>query len=144
MKTKPLACWLLALALPALAPAQGNLILPRSQDEFRKLMQPDNAGPCDKCGVVTNVRAENRPPESRPSAHPTDSGIGGNIATTPIFGSGSVVRDARNANKPTTYYKMTVRFDDGTYAFFEDDDEPEVHQGDRVKIVDGQVVHISD
>ena len=144
MKIRPLACLLLALALPAFALAQSQLILPQSQDDVRKLMQTDDAGPCDKCGVVTDVRAEARPPKSRASARPADSGIGGNLTTTPIFGSGSVVRDARKANKSTTYYKMTVRFDDGTYAFFEEDDEPNVHKGDRVKIVDGQVVHLSD
>ncbi len=144
MKTKLLACLLLALTLPALALAQGKLILPQGHDDMRKLMQQDNSGPCEKCGVVTDVHGEARPPGSRTPAHPTDGGIGGNLVTTPIIGSGSVVSDARNAHKSTTYYKMTVRFDDGTYGFFEDDDEPDVHKGDRVKIVDGQIVHISD
>ena len=52
--------------------------------------------------------------------------------------SGSVVKDAKKAQQPTTYYKMTVRFDDGTYAFFEQDDKPAVRKGDK-KVIEGRV-----
>lgn len=144
MKMKTMACLLLALALPVLAAAQSQLILPQNHEDLRKLLQKDDAGPCEKCGVVTNVRSEARPPASRSSAHPSDGGIGGPLVTSPIIGSGSVVSDARNAHKATTYYKMTVRLDDGTYAFFEEDDEPVVKKGDRVRIVDGRLEHIRD
>ena len=57
---------------------------------------------------------------------------------TPI-GSGTAVKDAGNANKPETFYKMTVRYGDGTYAFFEQDDEPSVRKGDKVEIIEGRV-----
>ena len=67
------------------------------------------------------------------------SGISSGIATTPIVGSGTTVKDARNANKPETFYKMTVRYDDGTYAFFEQDDQPNVRKGDKVEVIDGRV-----
>jgi hypothetical protein len=143
MKMKTALCLLLALVLPGFALAQSGLILPQSSDDLRKLLRND-AGPCEKCGVVTNVRTEARQPESRPSPQPSGGSIGGNIATTPILGSGSVVDDARNAHKSTTYYKMTVRLDDGTYAFFEQDDEPAVHAGERVKIIDGRVERSAD
>lgn len=137
---KTLVCLLLALGLPTLAQAQSKLILPQSQKDIRQLTQKENSGPCEKCGIVTNVRSETRQRQSREAAAPpTSSGIGGNIATTPIIGSGTAVKDARNATKPMTFYKMTVRFDDGTYAFFEQDDEPAVHKGDRVEVIDGRL-----
>ena len=34
---------------------------------------------------------------------------------------------------------MTVRYDDGSYAFFEQDDEPNFAKGDRVDVIDGRV-----
>lgn len=139
MKTKTVVCLLLALALPAFALAQSKLILPHSQEDLRKLMQKDDAGPCEKCGIVTDVRTETRQPGSPTTGLPAESGIGGNVATSPILGSGSVVKDAKNAQKPTTYYKMTVRFDDGTYAFFEQDDAPAMRKGDKVKLIEGRV-----
>jgi len=138
---KPLACLLFALALPLFAQAQSKLILPQNQDDIRRLTERADAGPCVKCGVVANVRSESRQPTSgRTAAAPPVSGIGNNVATSPIIGSGSAVKDARNATRPTTFYKMTIRYDDGTYAFFEQDDKPDVHKGDTVEVIDGRVV----
>ena len=68
------------------------------------------------------------------------SGIGNNVTTTPIVGSGSSVKDARKAGRPVTYYKLSVRFADGTFAFFEQDEQPAVVKGDAVEVVDGRVV----
>jgi len=132
----------LALALPLFAQAQSKLILPQTQDDIRRLTERADAGPCvNKCGVVTDVRSASRQPgPSRASATPPASGIGGDVTATPIIGRGSAVKDARNANKPITFYKMTVRFDDGTYAFFEQDDEPAAKKGDKVEISEGRVV----
>jgi len=134
---KTLAC--LTLALPLLANAQSKLILPQNQDDIRRLTERADAGPCVKCGVITDVRSatRERSPGRAPEAPPV-SGIGNNVATTPIIGK-AAVKNARNANKPISYYKMTVRYDDGTYAFFEQDDEPAVKKGDRVEVIDGRV-----
>ena len=138
---KTLACLLFALALPLPTQAQSKLILPQNQDDFRQLTKKANSGPCIKCGTVTDVRSDSRQATSgRTEAAPPVSGIGSDVATSPIIGSGSVVKDARDANKSITFYKMTVRYDDGTYAFFEQDDEPDVHKGDRVEVIDGRVV----
>jgi hypothetical protein len=131
----------ITLALLALAlPARAELILPQTQDDIRQLSTKADSGPCVKCGVITDVRSERRQPTAgQTTAAPPASGIGNNVATTPLIGSGSAVKDARNAKKPVTVYKMTVRFDDGTYAFFEQDDQPAVSKGDRVEVIDGRV-----
>ena len=137
---KPLACLLLALTLPEIALAQSNLILPQSQDDIRQLTKSENTDPCMKCGIVTNVRSESR--DRKPyqiSTTPSPSAVGSNIAPTPIIGSGNAVQNAREAAKPTTYYKVTVRYDDGKYAIFEQDEEPELKKGDMVEAVDGRL-----
>ena len=135
---KILAC--LAFALPLFSHAQGKLILPQNQDDIRRLNeQTETTGPCVKCGVVTDLRSAQRERgQSRSPEAPPLSGIGNNVATTPIIGK-KAVKNARNASQPITYYKLTVRYDDGTYAFFEQDDQPEVGKGDRVDVIDGRV-----
>ena len=136
---KTLAC--LALALPLFSHAQSKLILPQSQDDIRRLTEPaPAAGPCVKCGVVTDLRSATREPSrSRAPEAPPASGIGNNVATTPIIGK-KAVKAARDANSPVSFYKLTVRYDDGSYAFFEQDDEPNFGKGDRVDVIDGRVV----
>ena len=136
---KILAC--LAIALPLLSHAQSKLILPQSQDDIRRLnTQAEASGPCTQCGVVTDLSSAQRERgKSRSPEAPPVSGVGNNVATSPIIGK-KAVKDARNASKPITYYKMTVRYDDGSYAFFEQDDEPDVRKGDRVDVIDGRVV----
>lgn len=129
----------LAFALPLLATAQSQLILPRNQDDIRRLTESAPTGPCVKCGVVTDVRSATREQSrSRTPEAPPVSGIGNNVATTPIIGK-KAVKAARNADQPITFYKLTVRYDDGTYAFFEQDDEPNFGKGDRVDVIDGRV-----
>ena len=140
---KILAC--LAIAWPLLSHAQSKLILPQNQDDIRHLTERADAGLCvDKCGVVTDLRSAKRErSQGRAPDAPPASGIGNNVATTPIIGK-AAVKAARNANKPTTFYKMTVRYDDGTYAFFEQDDEPAVQKGDKIEVIDGRVERRAD
>ncbi|MFT3848160.1 MAG: hypothetical protein QM739_05635 [Propionivibrio sp.] len=142
---KTLASLAFALVIPAAACAQGKLILPSGQDDISKLMETPRSGPCEKCGVITDVRSERRQVKDRDTMAPVpSSGIGSGIKTTPIIGSGTAVKDARSAHQPETFYKMTVRYDDGTYAFFEQDDEPSVRKGDKVEVIDGRVVRQAD
>jgi len=135
-----LASLVFALLLPAVASAQGKLILPSSQDDISKLMEREDSGPCEKCGVITDIHSERRQLRDRDTMQPVPaSGISSGIKTTPIVGSGTAVKDARNANKPETFYKMTVRYEDGTYAFFEQDEQPTVRKGDKVEVIEGRV-----
>ena len=138
--SKLVACLMLALSVPAIVLAQSNLILPKNLDDIREINREIDAAPCVKCGIVTNVRNEQRQPTAAPRpTQPSASGVGSNLATTPIIGSGSVVKDARQATKPSSYYKITVRYDDGTYAFFEQDDKPAVQKGDKVETFEGRL-----
>lgn len=129
----------LALALPLQASAQSQLVLPRNQDDIRRLSDAVSTGPCVKCGVITDVRSATRERDAQraPQTLPP-SDIGSNLSTTPIIGK-KAVKAARSANQPITFYKFTVRYDDGTYAFFEQDDEPNFAKGDRVDVIDGRV-----
>ena len=140
---KILVC--LAIALPLLSHAQSKLILPQNQEDIRRLTeQAEAAGPCVKCGVVTDLRSAQRERgNSRSPEAPPVSGVGNNVATTPIIGK-KAVKEARNANQPITFYKLTVHYDDGTYAFFEQDDEPTVGKGDRVDVIDGRIERRAD
>ena len=134
-------CAGLLLALCSTVALSSELKLPQGPDDFRTLAAPQNAGPCERCGVVTDVRSASRQPTGKPSpASMPSAGIGNNVATTPIVGSGSTVKDARQATKPLTYYKLSVRFADGTFGFFEQDEQPAVVKGDAVEIVEGRVV----
>ena len=132
---------ILLLALYATPGLSTELKLPQGPDDYRALVAPENAGPCERCGVVTDVRSASRQANGSPSPTAMPSaGVGNNVATTPIVGSGNTVKNARKAAKPVTYYKLSVRFTDGTFAFFEQDEQPEVVKGDRVEIIDGRVV----
>ena len=126
----------LAVALTPLSLAQSHLKLPSSQDDYRELIEEERSGPCERCGVVTAIRSQThegpRPRSPAPAIAPS-------LVTAPIIGTGSAVEDARHANAPVTTYVVTVRYEDGTYAFIEQYDEPVVSKGDRVRVVEGRV-----
>lgn len=137
---------LLALALPppALAQSKLQLQLPSAEDTYREMQQQEQrSGPCDRCGVVYRTRTENR---QGPGRRDPGNAAGrdfdspdGHMVTTPIFGSGSTVKDARQAAAPMSIPIVTVRYEDGSFAAFEQVDEPVVREGDRVRVVDGRV-----
>lgn len=127
---------LLAALGAAQAKAQSNLILPSSPDDYRKLAKPAQApGPCTTCGVVSNVRSQQVDiGKNVPQATPGGAVLQG----TPIIGTGTAVQDARKSSIETTW-KVTVRYDNGQYAAFDQDDEPTVRKGDKVRVIDGRV-----
>jgi hypothetical protein len=57
----------------------------------------------------------------------------------PCIGTGSAVADAREANAPVTTYIISVRYEDGSFTFVEQDDPPVIVKGDRVRVFDGRV-----
>ena len=132
--------WLTMLSQPLLA--QSPLQLPSAPDDFRELLDDQRSGPCGQCGVVTAIRTQSREGQAPRNPGPTrrdTGGLGGNLTTTPIFGTGSTVQDARQAGAPVISYVITVRYDDGSFAFFDQDDEPVVRKGDRVRVVADRV-----
>jgi hypothetical protein len=131
----PVFLWL-ALALPASALAQSELILPQNLDDIRQLSKQAEAGPCDKCGVVTHISSKQRELRQRQNTPAPGSPV---MATTPIIGSNDVVKEGRTPVTRSTSYVVTVRYDDGAFAFFEQDDKPTVRRGDRVRVSEGRV-----
>ena len=128
----------LCLAAGLSAPTQAQqtqLILPQNADDLRTLTQPASNAPCQQCGILVNVRHEQRARPASRNAPPPGSGL----QPTPILSSGSAAKDARLAAQPITFYKLTVRLDDGTFAFYEQDDAPNIQKGDRVEIFEGRV-----
>jgi len=140
-----LAGLLLALAWPPLALAQSKLQLqlPSGEETYREIQQEQRSGPCERCGVVFRTRTESRAGPGRRdagmAARQNPGSPDGHMATAPIIGSGSSVQDARQAAAPTLIYIVTVRYDDDSFAAFEQLDEPVVRAGDRVRVVDGRV-----
>ena len=70
-----------------------------------------------------------------------ESGIGGDIQPVTIAGTGSASKAARKAAKAPmpARWLVTVRYDDGSYAAFEQDDQPVVQRGERIQVVSGRV-----
>ncbi len=128
--------------------AQSKLVLPQSADDVRKYMAAPDAR-CPGCGVVNNVRrlaasgeGGDSGQEAEAVTHTTgDPGPGRDVQTVTIVGTGSESRAARTERvQPATGpWRVTVRYDDGSYASFDQDDRPSVRKGDRIQVVSGRV-----
>ena len=132
----PAALALLAALCTAPSLAQPNVILPSSPEDFSKLAKPTlPPGPCTTCGVITNVRSDQI--EVSKKAPPATPG-GPVLQGVPIIGTGTAVQDGRKSPKQTNW-KVTVRYDNGQYATFDQNDEPSVRNGDKVRVAEGRV-----
>lgn len=126
--------WLAIAASPSLA--QSPLKLPSGDEDYRELLSEQRSGPCERCGVVQGIRTRTQPGPRAKNPAPV---IAPSLVTTPIAGTGSTVEDARQRDAPVQIYVITVRYEDGTFAFIEQHDEPSVLKGDRVQVVEGRV-----
>ena len=123
-----------------------TLKLPQSADDMRKYMAPSDAR-CPGCGVVSNIRQGEqedlggRSPDAGVEIRTGESGPGDEIQTVTLAGTGSASRAARQqaAKPPAKPWRVTVRYDDGSYASFDQDDRPRVSRGQRVQVVSGRV-----
>ena len=133
---RPIACALFFLSAPLLA--QTNLIRPKSAEDIRALSKQTEPAVCPPCGFVTNIQPAQRDPVAKHSAVTPEPGL----ETTAVYSSTTPRKQLRQERQPKmeTYYKISVRFDDGTYAIYEQDDAPVVQKGDRVGLSDGKVV----
>ena len=130
------------------AAAQSKLVLPQSADDVRKYMVAPDAH-CPGCGVVSNVRRLAAPGEGGDSGQEAeavtqttgDPGPGRDVQTVTILGTGAESRAARaeRAKPATGPWRVTVRYDDGSYASFDQNDRPSVRKGDRIQVVSGRV-----
>lgn len=128
------ALWLAVAASSTLA--QSPLKLPSGDDDYRELLTEERSGPCELCGVVQGIRTRTqqstRPKNPAPVIAPS-------LVSTPLLGTGSAVKDARERDAPVQIYVITVRYEDGSFAFIEQYDEPSVRKGDRVQVVEGRI-----
>lgn len=123
-----------------------SLTLPQSADDMRKYMAPTDAR-CPGCGVVTNVRqvapraAAGQGNLGGADVRTGDAGPGDDIKPVTIAGTGDQSKQARRqaAKSAPRPWQVTVRYDDGSYGAFEQDDPPRVSKGQRVQVVSGRV-----
>lgn len=130
----PLAAFLLSIS--SMATAQSKLILPIDAAEIRQYMR-DFDNYCPTCAVVTNVRLINDDGgdiEYSGVAGPED--ISGNtVLIQPLFSSGN--QSTRLVS--SSHWRITVRYDNDTYAAFDQLQKPVIRKGDEVQIVNGRV-----
>jgi outer membrane lipoprotein SlyB len=110
--------------------------------------------PCRNCGTVSAVRAVKQQGEASmigPAAgaliggvvgHQIGSGRGNTIATVIGAGGGAAAgTEIERRVKSTTHYEVAVRMSDGTVRHFNYASASGVHTGDKVRVVDGRLVH---
>lgn len=136
---------LLLLASTGAFAAETQLKLPRDANEIRDYMTPTDSR-CPGCGIVSNVRQvqQKGAPRNQQATEPATGGnpdLGGESGTATIAGTGAASKAARKeARKPAApAWLVTVRYDDGSYAAFEQDDRPSVRKGDRIQVNAGKV-----
>jgi len=114
---------------------------------------------CRDCGVVRAVRAlERERPATRevPTYMTSDQYLNNREYSEPMvgpvfgmsFGKGQTTKSFVGAAGNETirrrileiFYEVTVRFDDGRFGLFEQEDSGGLRVGDRVKVVDNKVV----
>jgi outer membrane lipoprotein SlyB len=134
--TIALAAW--CTAAPAQnAPSMGPAPSPR-------------ASSCATCGTIQSIRyVEEKGQGSGAGAvaggvlggvvgHQFGSGRGNTLATIAGVGVGAVAGNSVEKNiKKKTYYVVTVRLDNGGTKSVTQSAKPAMHEGDRVKVVDG-------
>ncbi|WP_291995439.1 hypothetical protein [Candidatus Accumulibacter sp. ACC003] len=133
----------LALSWPQLVVAQTALQLPSGDEDYRQLQQEQRSGPCQLCGVVFAIRTLTAAGSGRrdpaAAARRNVGAADAHMVTAPIIGTGSTVKDDRQARAPVRSYELTIRYEDGSFASITQSEPPLVHKGDRVRVVDGRV-----
>ena len=139
------AAALLAMAGAVGASADTSLKLPESYKDMEKGMQTPDDGPCTNCGIVVSVRSGTPgsgtgPARPNVAKNPTVlGGPGGPLVAVPILGAGGEAKEYRRPQAPTSVYIVTVRYDNGAYGAIEQEVEPQVRKGDRVRVNEGRV-----
>lgn len=131
-----------AIALPAAA--ETPLILPKNPAELRQMTTEPTGSQCPQCGVVTSIRKgaeEMEAPDPGQNLAPSymNDGPGDNVGAVPLLGK--TAKEARQQMAPSSSadYLVTIRYDNGNYAVFEQQEKPDLRKGDRIKVQDGKV-----
>jgi hypothetical protein len=132
----------LATAISLPAGAETGLKIPQNAGEMEQVLK-EPAGPeCARCGVVVSTMTEPsgipRAPQ-RPNLAKNPSltgGPGGQLGTVPLVGLGGQAKQYRAPDEPIPIYVIIVRYDDGRLDRIEQETDPQVRKGDRVRVTD--------
>jgi hypothetical protein len=140
--TLHLAAALLLAAASLPAPAQTGLKIPQDAGEMQKLLKEPDGPDCARCGVVVSTMTE---PSAGPRAPQRPNlarnpgligGPGGQLGTVPIVGAGGAATQYRTPDGPMTVWVVVVQLDDGRLDRIEQETDPQVRKGDRVRVTD--------
>ena len=105
---------------------------------------------CNDCGVVQSMRYVEEKGQGSGLGmvaggvvggvlgHQIGSGRGNTVATIAGAGVGAYAgNEVEKNSKKKTYWAVTLRMDDGSTRNFTYTNKPAVHEGERVKLVDG-------
>jgi outer membrane lipoprotein SlyB len=117
---------------------------------------PKVAAVCNNCGTVTSVRAVKQQGDAGLLGPIAGGAVGGLVGSQIGGGSGKTIAtivgaaggaavgtEVERRHKSTTSYVVGVRLNDGSTRSFTYGSNPGVQSGDRVKVVDGQLVRDS-
>jgi len=137
-------------AVVLVAAAMGSAASVHAQSEGGAAAPPAKHAVCSDCGVVQSIRyVEEKGQASGVGAvaggvlggvlgHQIGSGTGNTVATIAGAGAGAYAghQIEKNRNKKT-YWAVAIRMDNGATRNFTYSAQPSVHEGERVKLVDG-------
>jgi len=100
------------------------------------------SSPCADCGVVRTVRMITK--ESTPNA--AESKPSGLVAEVPFGGGkpkvGSSTKLGKDAPVVSRTWEVAVRLDDGKFRVVVLDADPQLHEGDRVRVTQGRIERV--
>ena len=140
------------------APISGDYIeRPRAQPTYPQGQQyyPQQQAACRDCGVVESVREVRQEGEGSGLGAVGGAVVGGLIgnqvggvrgrtvgAVVGAVGGAYGGNEAEKAIRAKKRYDITVRFDDGNTRVFSDSNPPPLQRGDRVRMMNGQLVRM--
>lgn len=146
MRPAPILFAATLLPLPTAALAQAPPVIPYDANDLRKFLREGDSR-CPQCGVVMDVRmagtvggAARDARDDMDVAVAWDSGPGNEVHMAPllVISDGGIKRPAEP--KPAEkLWRVTVRYDNGSYATFDQAGMPTVSKGDRIQVVAGRV-----
>lgn len=115
--------------------------------------QPAAPAPCKNCGVIESVEQITKPGEASGLGAVAGGVLGGvlgnqigkghgrDLATVAgVAGGAYAGHQVEKSQRKSTYYEISVRFNDGTRQVFKQDAPPSWRQGDPVRVDNGMIV----
>lgn len=135
------------------APPPADASAPPPGTPYPPATTPHKAPPCPDCATVESVRAVQQKGQGSGLGaiaggvvggllgNQVGAGHGRDIATVVgAVAGGYAGNEVEKTKRTTSHYEVVVRFEDGTSRVFKQDSAPPWQAGDRVKVVNGEVV----